>query len=261
MPGYFSDLEFVGFGKAINSTNVIKNRFFDGYYGLQFIRSGHFIMDCDDESWKGSGPLIFITAPGKKFTYYSPHGADHLFTCFKGERVARYLAGGMLPPPGKKITITAVDEFTDVMDNLIRCLRRHTINSHGEAVLLLEQALLLSLSQPVSHHQSAGLKKLVDRIAEHPEIDWDFKKEAAELEISEVHFRRLFQRETGTPPRQFVVIHRVRRAAEMLRMTNMRIKEIAYTCGFGGEFYFSRQFGKIMQFSPSEYRKMFGQFQ
>ena len=257
MTGYFSDLSFVCFGKRTNSTNVIRDRYFDGYYGIQFIRSGGFCMECGDEVWKSSGPLCFITAPELKYTYYSPHGAEHLYACFKGERVERYLAGGMIPKPAKKIIITEVEEFSDVMENLVRCLRRHTSNAHADAVLLLEKSLVLALNQPVSRQQSVYIKELVDAIAESPQSEWDFGKEAEKLNISEVHFRRIFQRETGVPPRQFVLIHRIRTAADMLRNSSMRIKEIAYLCGFGGEFYFSRQFGKVMNVSPSEYRKQF----
>ena len=259
---YFSNLEFVCFGNTRKSNRINANRYFDGYYGLQFILSGEIMVDCEgSEVWQSSGPLVFFTSPGRRFTYGTPCGfRHHFFICFKGERVKQYIDGGLIPEhPGVEIPITAADELTNILEDLIRTLRRNTRTSHGEAVLMLEKALLLVANQPENHRRrhvgAVEIRELAEKIAEHPEYEWDFRNIVREYGISEVHFRRLFVQETGSAPLHYVLLHRVHAAAGLLLSTDMRIKEIAYQCGFGGEFYFSRQFRKIMNMSPSDYRK------
>ncbi len=259
---YFSDIDFVIFGSSRKNTTVARERFFDGYYGLQFVRSGDIFLQCDDEEpWQASGPLVFFTSPGKSFTYYTPHGSrDHFFVCFRGERVKRYLQSGLLPDvSGKKFPIVDMETFSAVTDSLLKMLRRNSATSHGEAVLLLEKAMLLTANQP--QPQKAGIfdrkhiHDLAERIAEHPEEQWNFQHEASLCSLSDIHFRRLFTMETGMSPRHYVLHHRVSYAAALLQSTDMLIKEIAFECGFAGEFYFSRQFSRIMKESPSEFRK------
>ena len=262
---YFSDLSFVCYGNVRNIKSPIFSRKFDDYYGIQFIRSGGIFVKCEGKTaWKHSGPLVFITGPGPEFSYGTPYGfRDQIYICFKGERVQRYLESGLLTfDGGERIPITAPEELSSVMESAIRLLRCGTTEeNHGKAVLLLEKALLLIKHQPQLGRREAyrreSIRELAGRISEHPECEWDFKKESAELNLSEVHFRRLFQQENGIAPLQFVLNHRIETAAQLLVSTDMLIKEIAYECGFGGEFYFSRQFRKIKKISPTEYRKQF----
>lgn len=258
---YFSDLEFVCFGNSKNANGKTRNRVFD-YYGLQYIHSGEIYVECEGgSSWNAAGPVLFVTGPGHKFTYHTPNGTrEHIYACFRGERVKRYLQTGLLPELGKKIQITDDKEFAAVMLEIVRKLQKYSRTSHGEALLLLEKALLLSRNQPVSHPAGSFVQKMIadftEKIAEHPEYDWDIHRAAAGYGLSEVHFRRVFRRETGYTPNRYIREHRIRYAAHLLETTDMLIKEIAFSCGFGGEFYFSRQFSKIMKISPTNFRKM-----
>ena len=258
---YFSDIEFVCWGSPKYTDSGLKDRVFD-YYGLQFIRSGEICVSCEDgTSWQATGPVLFLTGPGKTFTYYTPNGTrEHLFACFRGDRVRRYIESGLMTlPVGKKIPITAEKEFFPIMEQLVRNLRKQSRTSFGEAVLLLEKALLFAANQPPDRKVDAFnlkiINELADKIAEHPEKQWDIAAFAASHELSEVHFRRLFCQKIGTPPNRYILNQRIRYAAHLLQTTDMLIKEIAFECGFGGEFYFSRQFTKIMKQSPSEFRK------
>ena len=257
---YFSDLQFVCFGNSKDTMGISRDRYFD-YYGLQFIRSGEIYVDCEGVApWQAYGPVLFLTAPGRKFTYYTPSGSrDHSYVCFRGDRVERYLSGGLLPPPGEKIAITEEKEFSSVMTDIIHQIRRRTKKSSCEAVLLLEKALFLSVNQPPPRQVGAFNYKIItdfaEKIAEHPEQEWKIGETAAACDLSEVHFRRLFQRETGLPPNRYILEQRIRYAAHLLETTDMLVKEIAFVSGFGGEFYFSRQFSRIMKQSPTEFRK------
>lgn len=257
---YFSDLEFVCFGSSKHANGRTKDRSFD-YYGLQYIKGGEIYVQCgENPAWQAEGPLLFLTGPGKKFAYHTPVGGrEHIYVCFNGERVKRYLAGGLMPELGEKIVITEEKEFTSLMEEIVRQLQKHSKPAFCEAVLLLEKALLLAGNQPAPRQAGAFNHKIItelaEKIAEHPEKEWNIGSFAAENNLSEVHFRRLFRRETGFSPNNYILQQRIRYATHLLQTTDMLVKEIAFASGFGGEFYFSRQFSKFMKQSPSEFRK------
>ncbi|MEM8668588.1 MAG: AraC family transcriptional regulator [Planctomycetota bacterium] len=73
--------------------------------------------------------------------------------------------------------------------------------------------------------------------------------------LSVSHFERRFRRAFGVSPRQYLVRIRVENAARLLRETDRSVLQIALDCGFYDHAHFSRSFRKIMQSSPSEYRR------
>ncbi|QEG43721.1 AraC family transcriptional regulator [Roseimaritima ulvae] len=77
--------------------------------------------------------------------------------------------------------------------------------------------------------------------------------EMAGLSVS--HFERRFRHAFGASPRQYLVRVRVEHAAKLLRETDQTVSEIAHACGFYDHAHFSRSFRRIMNQSPSQYRK------
>ncbi len=78
---------------------------------------------------------------------------------------------------------------------------------------------------------------------------------ASLAEFSEDHFVRLFRKQVGQTPAQYVLERRLSVAAERLVFTNDSIDRIALGCGFPDRFYFSRMFRRRMGLPPAAYRK------
>ena len=260
---YFDDLEFVCCGQLLHSYSECKDHHFDGYYGIQFVIDGKINLSVDNlPKVSAQGPVIFFTGPNNFFTYNSPKNdaRNHLFVCFKGPRVKRYIDGGLFPKTisNKFYTVQQPQKLADMFIELLSYWRRSDKNSHAEAVLILEKILLQLSFQVGDFRQSIRDKEcfsnLAAAIAENPAYNWDFEVEAAKLGISNVHCRRLFQQETGVTPWRYVLECRMRYASILLLTTQLRIKEIAFQCGFAGEFHFSREFKKITGLSPRMFR-------
>jgi AraC-like DNA-binding protein len=77
---------------------------------------------------------------------------------------------------------------------------------------------------------------------------------SAQAGISPSYFHSIFLHLTGYSPGDFLIRARMRRAAELLQETNLKIREIAALLGYCDQFYFCRQFKAVTQFTPSEYR-------
>lgn len=76
---------------------------------------------------------------------------------------------------------------------------------------------------------------------------------ARELHISEVYLRRLFMKENGVSPKQYLLQKRIQKAVSLLRTEYFSIADVAEQSGFNDPKYFSVVFKKMMDASPSEY--------
>ena len=75
------------------------------------------------------------------------------------------------------------------------------------------------------------------------------------MNISEDYLARIFRREVGLSPWEYLGIFRIQLASDMLLNTGKTLSEIAEDTGFMDQAYFSRVFRKIKGFSPGVLRR------
>lgn len=73
--------------------------------------------------------------------------------------------------------------------------------------------------------------------------------------LNAVYFGRIFKRETGLRPMDWLNQRRLQLACQQLASTSKTVTEIAEACGFASPFYFSRVFRKYFDQSPLYYRR------
>jgi AraC family transcriptional regulator len=57
------------------------------------------------------------------------------------------------------------------------------------------------------------------------------------------------------PPHRWLLMHRAKRAKDLLRGMKMPIAEIAGACGFADQSHFTRVFSKAFRISPGAWRR------
>lgn len=82
----------------------------------------------------------------------------------------------------------------------------------------------------------------------------DIAETAAQVFRSPSQAIRIFKREFGVTPIDYLLGQRVETAKLLLRNTNLQVKEIAYRLCFADEHYFSNYFKKRVGVAPGEYR-------
>jgi AraC-like DNA-binding protein len=78
---------------------------------------------------------------------------------------------------------------------------------------------------------------------------------AAIAGMSPYHFLRLFQRELGLTPHQYLIRTRLRRAVALLRDTGRSVTDVALTVGYGDLSNFVRTFRKHVGCTPEAFRR------
>ncbi|MDF2879370.1 MAG: transcriptional regulator, AraC family [Clostridia bacterium] len=75
--------------------------------------------------------------------------------------------------------------------------------------------------------------------------------------VSKCYLSRIFKEVTGFTLNEYINIHRIKQAQELLVNSNYNITEIAETLGYDSITYFERVFKKYAETSPLKYRKKF----
>ena len=69
------------------------------------------------------------------------------------------------------------------------------------------------------------------------------------------HFSRAFKRYTGMPPKDYILLCRIKKAENLLKKTDLSVEQIISESGFSNRTAFFRQFSKILHQTPLQYRK------
>lgn len=77
---------------------------------------------------------------------------------------------------------------------------------------------------------------------------------AAKAGLSQFHFTRIFTKETGFTPHQYLINTRISAARFMLKSSETSVKDIAFSTGFNSESSFCSTFKKWEKKTPSQYR-------
>lgn len=89
------------------------------------------------------------------------------------------------------------------------------------------------------------------------------KKAASELTVSSLaaavgltpaHFSRVFHRDTGLSPQNYLTACRLTRAKRLLENPDLRVHDVALESGFESTEYFARVFRRHTGMTPTEYR-------
>ena len=117
----------------------------------------------------------------------------------------------------------------------------------------LIHAYVLRFAKPSD--QPDQLRLLWERVASQLGHHWTLSALAREAGYSNEHLRRLCRRQLGRSPMHQVTYLRMRRAAELLAVSEQTIEAIAFEVGYHNPFVFSNAFTKWIGWRPSEYRR------
>lgn len=97
-----------------------------------------------------------------------------------------------------------------------------------------------------------AIKLVEDYIADS---EFSVERLSKELGISRVHLYKKMMSITGKSPIEFIRIIRLKRAAQLLRESQLQISEIAYQVGFNNPKSFSKYFKEEFSMLPSQYQR------
>jgi transcriptional regulator GlxA family with amidase domain len=114
----------------------------------------------------------------------------------------------------------------------------------------------LSISLASQASEMMSIRELQIWIAEHLETKLSVEDLAHRMSMSVRNFERVFTREVGTTPSQYVLQIRVEAARRQLERTEVGLKQVASTSGFGNVDGMRRAFVRLLGITPRRYREL-----
>lgn len=153
---------------------------------------------------------------------------------------------------------TTYDNNPTLMQNLIKNRQRafcDKVESRGIVFQLLSR--FFKQGQSKIEMEDNRIAKTVLYIRKHLNEAIELEKLAEISCLSKDHFIRLFKKELGTTPLQYINQKKIEKAQLLLITEELAVKEIAFQLAFEDYSYFNRLFKKITGVTPQEYRRLY----
>ena len=153
---------------------------------------------------------------------------------------------------------TTYDNNPTLMQNLIKNRQRafcDKVESRGIVFQLLSR--FIKQGQSKIEMEDNRIAKTVLYIRKHLNEAIELEKLAEISCLSKDHFIRLFKKELGTTPLQYINQKKIEKAQLLLITEELAVKEIAFQLAFDDYSYFNRLFKKTTGVTPQEYRRLY----
>lgn len=131
---------------------------------------------------------------------------------------------------------------------------------HSITYTELETVMMESLQAGCQLYQLEGTLQLEGRVKRYIEEHYaeicSAEAIAAEVNLSPNYLRRKFKESTGQTILEYLTEVRLRKAAELLKTSPLKVKEISVSVGYENISYFTQLFSKEYGVTPNEYKKM-----
>jgi transcriptional regulator GlxA family with amidase domain len=150
----------------------------------------------------------------------------------------------------------SVNSVADLTIHFIGLFYGHSLAHQVEAQFSPEiRRSFESRAFSAEHHSDELVVQAQEWLRRHAAEAVQLGELAQRLGISLRTLDRRFRSATGTTPQGYLQQRRLDTARDLLRTTDLDIREIAAAVGYGDSGYFARQFRSAMQQTPRQYRQ------
>jgi len=228
-----------------------------GHWNLWICLEGQARIDCDGREFAVQPWTAFLFSEDSKIVGCSKEGSKLIRNFSTHIRLG---AGNAQLLKGRLLGIQLHE--TDAANSLINlAIRLSAYNDAfaGEQLQMLTANMIGLLwresIQPVQTDAAWLIYQQLDRIHAGQNMFSSVEELASEANLSRIHYGRCFRQLTNESPNRYLILKRVERACVLLTQTDWAIDAVARSIGYADIYFFSRQFRKVMQRSPSQYRE------
>ena len=153
------------------------------------------------------------------------------------------------------LSVITIDEITQKYTQLSSATNNAELQTRYPIDMIVE------LTKAVHNHKlsldkySPPIQRVMEYINLHLGDHISNDDLAANASMSISHLSKVFKKETGGTMTEYIALMRCKKAAGLLKKTDLPVQEISNYVGYSDNNYFVKVFKKIYDLTPSEYRK------
>ena len=238
--------------------HLIRNSF-DSFLLMYIIHGECTFITSSKEYTATSGQLVFLDCY-QAHEYYSTKGWECLWIHFDGP-LAREYYHTIMTSVDPVISLPRPYFIEKDMQEIVKIFLenkvvKEALISRYITNILTELLTSLSANSPTSDH-SYMISRITSYINEHPGEDLSLNRLASLANLSPCYFARIFKKETGKTPHEYVVSSRINSAKFYLKTSHLSVEEIGLSLGFSTASSFCARFRKHIGITPLKYRNHF----
>ena len=225
---------------------------------LMYILSGECVVEYGAETVTVTKDQFVLLDCYKPHAYHSDQDYESLWIHYDGQNSRQFF---------EMITANIGNVFTmdDPLPIITRISRIFELFNQSQPIReawlsrqiydMLCELYLFSTVQAQSLQHSPVIETVTAYINEHFKEDPSIETLAGLANLSTYYFIRIFRKETGLTPHEYVLNLKMRTAKYLLKKTVLSVKDICYECGFKNESVFCAAFRKMTGLTPTAYRR------
>ncbi len=160
-----------------------------------------------------------------------------------------------------RCVISEFDELTQIIKEIVGeyFFSSNKLTNSPWALSRLINYIVQDITKP-DNNPSGISKNYVQKIINY--INLNYMKEDLSIEqivkymnLSSTYVRNLFMKHEKTSIKKYIIDLRMKKAQELLHLTDYTSKYIAHLVGYSDEYYFSKEFKKYFNITPIKYRQ------
>ena len=254
-----SELALLGCGREKCDFDFSDGPSIRNSYILHYIISGKGYYEVDGHKYALKKGDVFAIYPDDLVTYYTDKDDpwEFCWIIFGGTRGRKYYHS--IGISHSRLVISNVDKAfaTSITD----CLKYIDENPKTYSQLRLVSCMLECFSHiekaTYAERHVPSNKNHVQNAIAYIEYNYgrgiNIKDVSDQLGLERTYFYRIFKKETGKTPNEYLTEYRIKKAKSLIAL-GVDFKNIANSIGLNDVYYFSKLFKKTTGLSPSEYR-------
>lgn len=238
---------------------------------INYVKKGSCFIQLGNESigFK-ENEMMIISSNVSHFFEAGPEGATLMqleflpeifaqFSSYEKNKIPELIPINIFSKENKLIKIVNNVRIINSVQRIVN--EMNVMNEYYQYLVIMYYAELLIL---INRHMdevylplctNESMRQAISYIQMNYISDISISEIAAHSGIGERYLRKLFAQHLNMSPLDYINQIRINKALELLRNTEMSVKEVCYACGFQSPQYFSRIFKQQVGITPRELTK------
>ncbi|EOS58302.1 MULTISPECIES: AraC family transcriptional regulator [Paenibacillus] len=236
------------------------------YYLLHFVEQGKGTFRTESASYELSKGNGFLILPDQLVSYASDVTEPwrYRWIAFTGVKAAELVKRAGFTPQQPVFRQDGDSPIPALLSSVLQAFQAKKNSSHLLSLGLLHQIMAeaqetLGMASALPSGES-GVQRIVKQMIHYMASQYahpvSIEQMCASLGYNRAYLSRIFKKETGFTPVTYLLKLRIDKSRQLLReRPELSIEQIAASVGLTDPLYFSRQFRRFHNESPSEYRR------